>query len=282
MRYICIDGLYARLPPGWVSRARRALDDVRAASPDDRASVIDNRSSIWKDLKMILSDLSDGKCWYCESREIRSDYAVDHYRPKGSVAGVPDHGGYWWLAFDWRNLRFSCTYCNSKRSDAETGAVLGKHDNFPLVQEAFRIYSETEDYSIEQPMLLDPTHRMDPQLLWFEPDGRAVPKYDFDSEEIFHKRAQISIELLHLNEFDVRTQRHELYLQLSDMVRSANSQFVIRMREAEIDQGGLDEALRLILRATDPKAAHSSAARAMLSVYRTEYPWIDPFLTNDD
>lgn len=282
MRYICIDKLLAQIPANWLSRATQALDDIRAAAPEDRASMIDSRSSIWQELKGLLSELSAGKCWYCESREIRSDYMVDHFRPKGSIAGVDDHSGYWWLAFDWKNFRFSCTYCNSKRSDAETGIVLGKHDHFPLVQEAFRIYSEFDDCALEQPMLLDPTRRMDPKLLWFEPDGRAVPRYDRDSDPVFHERAQISIQLLHLNEFRIRTQRREVHGDLLHIVRSVHSHLAGMAQRNQIGQFALDDPFRLIFKAIDSRAAHSSAARAMLGVYRTQYPWLDPVLGPDD
>ena len=101
--------------------------------------------------------LSDDKCWYCESKQIRLDRHVDHYRPKNSVAECADHPGYWWLAFRSYNYRYSCTYCNSRRVDQRSGQAGGKADHFPLRDESRRAFSPDDPIDDEQPTLLDPT-----------------------------------------------------------------------------------------------------------------------------
>ncbi len=65
-----------------------------------------------------------GKCAYCEGALELIDGDVDHFRPKGAVSdqhGKPitidgdefrEHQGYYWLAYDWRNLLPSCKTCN--------------------------------------------------------------------------------------------------------------------------------------------------------------------------
>src|SRR5262245_23831897 len=106
MRYIAIRQL--NLDPTWVTRAATAAQAVRDASAKKRSAVIDENQTVWKDLKEALRTLSYEKCWYCESIDPRADNAVDHYRPKGNVRGaIPPHTGYWWLAFEWTNYRFS-------------------------------------------------------------------------------------------------------------------------------------------------------------------------------
>src|SRR5262245_47312628 len=91
----------------WLQPARQALEQIQALKPENRHSEINRRRQLWADLKESLGRLSSKKCWYCESKEIRSDKHVDHFRPKNRVTenGCNGHPGYWWLAFEWRNFR---------------------------------------------------------------------------------------------------------------------------------------------------------------------------------
>ncbi len=34
---------------------------------------------------------------------------------RGSVLENSENEGYWWLAFDWKNYRYFCTWCNQRR-----------------------------------------------------------------------------------------------------------------------------------------------------------------------
>jgi len=73
------------------------------------------------DIDPSLEQLSREKCWYCETKQERSNMAVDHFRPKSGVAECAAHPGYWWLALAADNYRFACTYCNSLLKDGEAG-----------------------------------------------------------------------------------------------------------------------------------------------------------------
>ena len=61
------------------------------------------------------------------------------------------------------------------RRDDETDMTGGKADRFPLRDEAKRCWTPADLLSEEQPVLLDPTVRTDPGLLWFDEDGSARP-----------------------------------------------------------------------------------------------------------
>jgi hypothetical protein len=98
-------------------------------------------TDVWKDLKKwLLKHVFNGQCAYCESPLKFDRYRGDaeHYRPKGSVMwrdlatnkktkarcklsdGTEiDHPGYFWLAYDWRNLMPACADCNSGGEDEE-------------------------------------------------------------------------------------------------------------------------------------------------------------------
>jgi hypothetical protein len=91
------------------------------------------------------------KCCYCERVIECNFYDVEHYRPKLLV----DHcrrqaviRGYWWLAFTWENLLFSCKGCNEGKA---------KGIQFPLTPESIPLAAEQAPSLGERPLLLDPT-----------------------------------------------------------------------------------------------------------------------------
>ena len=202
------------LPPDWEARAQRATDELRSATPEERPKVIERRAGLWRELTSLLGSLSFGKCWYCESKQFRSDNAVDHFRPKRRVVECEDHPGYWWLAFAWINYRFSCTLCNSRRREKLDDSVGGKHDHFPLTAGSPRAYAEDDDCSKELPELLDPTLPGDTVLLQFADDGRVYPRYAEDSHAENYQRAMTSIKLYNLNHRDIVEARKLMYKEL--------------------------------------------------------------------
>jgi len=146
VRYIDQDRVECELPQNWKDMVRDATDHVgkmvtearekafaegRAGNEIEevvakaRSSAIKARASLWQEAGKALRKVSARKCWYCEARQDRSDMPVDHFRPKNRVAECPEHPGYHWLAFDWRNYRYACTYCNSHRRDVDHGTAGG-------------------------------------------------------------------------------------------------------------------------------------------------------------
>ncbi len=103
------------------------------------------------------------KCSYCDRPipDIR-EIDIDHFRPKGRItdgAGQPvlvedaegrpvPHPGYFWLAYDWRNLLVCCKRCNQP-----TEGNLGKKDRFPVKGHHARNQDELEK---EEPLLIHP------------------------------------------------------------------------------------------------------------------------------
>lgn len=150
MRYIDLSKL--TFPEGWIKIAK----DAKTEANND-IKKINKKSHVWSEIKSYLEKLSFDKCWYCECKQIRSDNAVDHFRPKGRVANTePKHIGYTWLAFDYENYRYACTYCKSKRKNSDTDETEGKGDEFPLINESKRAYIESDNIKLEKPILLDP------------------------------------------------------------------------------------------------------------------------------
>ncbi|MGY1884150.1 hypothetical protein ACI799_02445 [Blastococcus sp. SYSU DS0753] len=164
----------------WLAKAGSALADAEKGQ--------DLKSRIWGELKeWLLEHVFYGKCAYCEWLLGRSFGAAEHYRPKGAVtvrapegklervkdeSGV-EHGGYDWLAYDWRNLVPACDRCNSGT---------GKGSQFPIA--GSRVFSpddlaDPSDISaldaIEQPLLLNPYFDKPEEHLQFGLFGVIAP-----------------------------------------------------------------------------------------------------------
>lgn len=258
MRFI--DNRRLRPPDGWT---RRAVD-ARAAVLD-RGEDLNGFSAVWRALKDSLADLSFDKCWYCEMPQIRSDQAVDHFRPKSL---------YRWLAFTPSNLRYSCTFCNSRRTDVQTGAVGGKGDQFPLAAGSVRATRAGEERG-EQPLLLNPCAADDPMLLDFNDDGRPVARYT--NHAVRSLRATTSIRLYHLDHSDLVEQRRILAIELNEKIDAANLLY------DRVDDGDIGIKNSYSSHIHDLKNA--MAERSQLSVFarkiisgRRDIPWIEALL----
>lgn len=280
MRYIDpeeILEILERLPNSWEEwkqEAEQALEEVRAADGDSEE--VNAHGDVWRNLKDALEEVSKGKCWYCESSQHRADNAVDHYRPKNKNRSG-EHEGYWWLAFDWQNYRYSCTYCNSRRKDDVKGTSGGKHDNFPLFNPDERATVDNPDHSRELPLLLDPTVPEDPGLLWYEPDGRVVPKYSKGLSERRYIRAEKSIELYHLNYHKTEEDRKKLYNKIRKLIAEGDKLFPEADNSIVAHSALSNLVIAPLLELIKPRSDFSAAARAFLVGFRNR-PWVEGVL----
>lgn len=127
------------------------------ANPSDYqsgTSKFDFDNSIYghKSVKEQLIIEQYGKCCFCEADFTANGYGdVEHFRPKGGYtitrASKLIRPGYYWLAYDWNNLFFSCQICNQRH----------KKNFFPLADETSRAKSHTDDYRTELNLLVHPS-----------------------------------------------------------------------------------------------------------------------------
>ncbi|MBL8679688.1 MAG: hypothetical protein JNK05_11010 [Myxococcales bacterium] len=72
------------------------------------------------------------------------------------MPGRSESHGYWWLAWRWENLLFSCRNCNQAAAGGK-----GKLDKFPLADGSGVLVAEQDPFGaerhVEQPLLLDPS-----------------------------------------------------------------------------------------------------------------------------
>lgn len=167
-----------------------ARDYYKKKAPSARAYEFERYKA--RPVRVELERLFHKKCAYCETAYGASDaWQVEHFRPKGRVAGAPLHPGYWWLAGSFENLFPSCIGCNQRKrrveylpgmtladverlAQAQVGptTLLGKGSNFPVAGP--RVMTECQALSNEDPLLIDPCER-DPtkHLEWvFDHDGQ--------------------------------------------------------------------------------------------------------------
>lgn len=290
MKRIHIDKL--RPSADWASRAEQAVKDVSkvgaklsTATEAERPEIlkelraeIAKHSALWAELKDDMAQLSSGKCWYCESRENRSDLAVDHFRPKSKVKECATHQGYWWLAFDPVNYRFACDLCNSLHTNEEADEALGKGTHFPLIDEANRVFVPSGNLDHERPTLLDPALPGDPALLWFQEEGSAVPRYAKKASELFNTRAETSIRVYNLNDVRIREERFAIANEINLQVARGDKYLDAAMDGDAASLELFKEAYRVIQKLIRDDAVFSSAARAVLAGYRDK-EWVVSALT---
>ncbi|MBE8233538.1 MAG: hypothetical protein HAW67_07345 [Endozoicomonadaceae bacterium] len=248
-------------------------EKIDKAKVKARKSAISSKS-IWSNLSDILAESSKSKCWYCETNEVRSDNPIDHFRPKNRVAECCDHPGYWWLAFDWKNYRYSCTYCNSRRVKIQTAG--GKQDHFPLFTPPEWNKSK-RDTNIERPMLLDPTDIDDCCLITFNKNGEVTP-VSSNKDSLEYKKAEKSIELYHLNHEPTKRERKVIFQKIRELVTSINQLLNIDLNQSlgliKTDQKNLIRLIRHQCKST----RFNSAARVYLKEYAKDNPWVKNIL----
>lgn len=166
--------------PDWPERAAALLARLEAAADDDaRAKLIDDEADLYKELRDWLLEKSHGKCWFSEAKDLFSHWHVEHYRPKKKARDEdgPACPGYWWLAFDWKNLRICGGVGNTK-----------KGTYFPLRPSCARATAATRLIDDEEPTLLDPADPHDPGLIDFDEEGGIRPSpaaaSDWDKERV--------------------------------------------------------------------------------------------------
>jgi uncharacterized protein (TIGR02646 family) len=125
-------------------------------------------------VKLTLVAMHHKKCCYCESYVTHvTPGTIDHYRPKA---------GYYWLAYDWENLLFSCPTCNQYY----------KGTQFPLLDETQRALSHLHSLDLEEALLIDPSKDEPADFISFR-DEIAFALED-------NLRGRTTIEVLGLNE----------------------------------------------------------------------------------
>jgi len=156
-----------------------------------------------------LNTFYHSKCAYCEDY---STVYIEHYRPKGRVIQT-NHGGYFWLCYEWSNLLPTCHECNKIAG--------GKGDKFPVKKTHIILKDCLENGELssdkinaiylnqqEEPYLLHPEIDEPKDFLGFEIDthnkGIAIKGLDGANGRGFH-----TWKICNLNREDLLRKRKE-------------------------------------------------------------------------
>jgi hypothetical protein len=230
------------------------LRDAYAADPElyRNGKPLRIRGSIYKakGVRKALAKCHFGKCCYCETW-IPEPYAhshVEHWRPKASSR--QERGdkkktwpGYYWLAYDWNNLLWSCAFCNS----------VNKSDLFPLVAPAARARDHWMRVENETPAILKPDGPEDP---------RDHIKFELDEVIGLSDLGKKTIEILRLN-----SKFQEARLRHFSIIRQARDRYINLMNS--IDPKAREDALhsrRFVEDAAKPDQPYSAMVAAYLEV----------------
>jgi uncharacterized protein (TIGR02646 family) len=197
--------------------------DEAKVSERTKAKFFSFKSSIYahEAVKTALETTQNHKCAFCETDIVRFYGDVEHFRPKAAwkqeQSDKLHYPGYYWLAYDWRNLFLSCQFCNQKF----------KKNLFPLLDNAQRATSYKTNISQESPLLIHPEDDVPEKLIGFrlsEADSIAYPIAGNAKAEMtikffgFNTDAKLrKARREHLNTVSVLARTRQLFLQKSTL-----------------------------------------------------------------
>ena len=222
------------------------------------------RDSLYKRRAKDFFDDSWAKCAYCEALMILDQTGdIEHFRPKGAVTdenddvvmisddlGTHPHPGYFWLAYDWKNLLPSCINCNRPRRTRD-GRLVGKSTRFPVVgAHAVRPAEvDREAPKLINPLVEEPSEHLD---------------MDVDTGVLFGKsdRGEMCIRILDLNRERLPETRRQVY---DTALLCAVAYHSALIRE---DAKQADRNLDILMGHKSGRSEYSLAGRKAIEIYK--------------
>jgi len=212
------------------------------------------------DTKLALKEIYHNKCAYCEGySSAQAPFQVEHYRPKDEAsikindkkAKINGHQGYYWLAYNWSNLLWSCYWCNQKKSSL-----------FPIENESNRIINpplnanndldedkcQSATLKSETPMLLNPEIDKPEEHFYFKRNGKI---------KSISKRGKATIEICQLNREDLHIARRKLVRGFSDDIRTEVADHLSGAIDFQNFNRNLNNILTKIYKRAEPENDYS-------------------------
>ncbi len=134
-----------------------------------------------------------GKCAYCETLiEETSPGQLDSFRPRQRAVGLDgkiDEDHYWWLAYEWANLRAACVTCNRLKAS-----------RFPVDGPRALPRTTGRELEKENRLLLDPCIDLPEEQLLFNDQGQVASST---------LKGRTTIDVMGLNREDLVLQRRK-------------------------------------------------------------------------
>ena len=194
-----------------------------------------------KPVKNALTKAQHEKCCFCEAKVTHVAYGdVEHFRPKGGYRQDPDdplgRPGYYWRAYAWENLFFSCQLCNQRY----------KKNLFPLRNPGQRARSHHDDSSAEEALFIDPGAMNPEEFISF----RQEYPYAINGNDLGH----MMIDALGLDR-EALAERRRDHLDALRLVKAL----------ADSDSPEADDARDYLHRSIQDSAEYAAMARAALA-----------------
>jgi uncharacterized protein (TIGR02646 family) len=229
----------AAIPKKLLNEGKAADTRNRNKYDADPNSVIKITNKIYghPSIKKILKRAQFDKCCFCEKNQKDENGAVEHFRPKAGYHSDRKEKlkkpGYYWLGYEWSNLFFVCSGCNSK---------MHKGNLFPLEDETKRAKSHHDDINEETPLLINP-----------EDDPRKQIIFDKELPKGITKAGKKTIEICGLGREALNDMRKELINILDDKI-------AILLAKDYHDGKRVAEARQFIKDSQKPEAEFSATA----------------------
>lgn len=168
-----------RFGDSWITietNTNNALYDANPSDYDDRTTKWDIKTEIYGNsaIKNKLRESQYGKCAFCESNVYSISHGdIEHFRPKkfwiqNDIIGK-EGPGYYWLAYEFNNLLFSCQICNQRE----------KKNYFPIIRPEYRARNHHQASNIkkEKPFFVNPIEENPKFLIEFNgAEAKGVDK----------------------------------------------------------------------------------------------------------
>lgn len=182
------------------------------------------------------------KCCFCESRVEHVGLGeIEHFRPKGAWRQAKGsklmRPGYYWLAYEWENLLWSCKVCNGKH----------KANTFPLGDPTTR-NCVGRSTAGETPLLINPTVI----------DPRDHIRFELERAIADTELGETTIDVLQLNREQLLEERRA---RLNAIVLAQEAS----ERAASAGEQPSERAARTLAEAALPTSAYSSMAIDLLA-----------------
>lgn len=287
MRYIPLSQVRAAAPVNWIRNAVGWTN--RVAQAVNKSDEIKNIGNKWGDLKVDFINTFGDKCWYTEAPRIATDNDVDHFRPKAgakmkngntasrSIDGnIQQHDGYWWLAYEVSNYRYSSVFANRLREEG------GKGEYFPLENESSRAWTRLDSITNEDITLLDPCNEDDVKLIKFDHiPGQAVSKYDKITNPTAYERFEQSKKFYNLNEGSITKARLAAIASIKKDLEILEQCWGLPEPHLSSFSNVIIEAKNSIILACDRKSPFSAAIIAIVKT-KLPMPWMASLLSRID
>ena len=198
-------------------------------------------------VKEALKQAQHGKCCFCEAKITHISYGdVEHFRPKAGFRQEPGQTlqtpGYYWLAYEWRNLLLSCQLCNQCH----------KKNLFPLLPGSVRARCHRDDLRKERPAFINPAEEDPARHISFR---QEIP-YPLT------RRGRATIDALGLDRDALNEERRAVleYLRNVHLIARLSAPF-----PEGVSQEDVDDARACLQRAVNDSAAYAAMARAAVA-----------------